>query len=35
MTLAAQDTHNLLVEFVCFDEGTAQIYEETHQQQWP
>jgi len=33
MTLAAQGTHNLLVEFVCFDEGTAQIYEETHQQQ--
>jgi len=31
-TLAAQDNQNLSVEFVCFDENTAHIYEETYQQ---
>ena len=31
-TLAAQDKQNLSVEFVCFDEDAAHIYEETYQQ---
>ena len=30
-TLAAQDKQNLSVEFVCFDEDTAHIYEKTYQ----
>ena len=29
-TLAAQDKQNLSVEFVCFDENTATVYEETY-----
>ena len=30
-TLVAQETHNLSVEFVCFDDGTRRIYEQIHQ----
>ena len=33
LTLAAQKTQDTLVEFVCFDEGTALIYEEIKMEQ--